>query len=296
MLKKNVLLASAALVSLGMTGSVSADEKGSVETASSVTVPAKTEAKMAVAPKVAASDDVELDEEELDDIDFEDEEIDESDVEEDFEDEEIDESDVEEDFEDEEIDDSDIEEDVDVPETKFSKEYDAQIIEWMNAFSGLVDGMDHWTLDGRFDVKAFLDAFYYDVFDLRDEVEAFTAEHGTSDMAAMLLDGLNLYLSEVQPQMDLLQELLIQFEEGALTEAEFNDALAELLGFVTEIEEKTVMPVEQKTVTPEVKASLKETSVETLPSTGSDAQSFLSILGAALAGLTVWGFGFKKRG
>ncbi|MHD0286313.1 LPXTG cell wall anchor domain-containing protein [Weissella tructae] len=44
------------------------------------------------------------------------------------------------------------------------------------------------------------------------------------------------------------------------------------------------------------KATEQRTQTETLPETGSDAKSFVSVIGALLAGLTVWGFGFKKRG
>lgn len=252
-MKKNVLLASAALVTLGMTGSVNADEKMSSEAAIVATTPEKL-AKAATEVSEKAED------KQAETV---------------------------------------VDETADqTPE--FSQAYIEKVNQWAAHLIQVSNQLDKLETTNDFNLAAFLKTYYYDMMALQGDIEAYIEANDVSEEAQMLLDGLDAYLSSVAPVMDQLEDLQHKFDNGELTKEQL---LAEVQAIMMAAEAEdatapkqadTVKPVEAAPVEQEAVAA--PATVETLPETGSDAKSFISVIGAGLAGLTIWGFGFKKRG
>jgi len=287
MLNKNVLLASAVLLSLGTGVSVSADEKAMTEIPVAEVAPvAETNVKtIEVAPNEDANTESETSDEDIDSEEVtDDEDIDDSDVSEN------------EDMSDEDIDD-DTSDDEDVTDKAgFSDEYNQKIRNWMKKFEALEKDGDKFQPKSVQEVQDGLDKFLFDVIDWHDEVEAYVDEHGVSDEAQALLDAFDKYMKNVEPILNAFEDLHRQLENGEITEEEFFTTMMMLLDPTLEDEldaEDSVEVPTKKHVEAPVQA--KKTA-ETLPETGSNQTSFLSVIGAALAGLTIFGFGFKKRG
>lgn len=307
-MKKNVLLASAVLMSLGMAGNVHADEKVTSEKTNTVAVEA---------PKTATVEKKDAEKAPIEDgmkpaADTEDAELDEA----------LDELNAELNEALDELDASIDELDEEIKAAE-AKEHEEQIAEWTETLTNLFGTIEDLEVTDEFRADIFVQSFYFDVIDLKKEIQAYITENGSSEEAEALLDGLNGYLNEVGPVMKQLAALVDKYNAGQLTDEELLVA-AEALFNAAEKSEKSapkkesapkaeVAPVEKKTETAPAPAEKKvevaapaevkpvvtqevAAPVETLPETGSDAKSFISVIGAALAGLTVWGFGFKKRG
>lgn len=260
-MKKNVLLASAALVTLGMTGSVNADEKVVSESAIVASTPEKVAKAATEVPAKAATE-------------------------------------VSEKAEDKQAEPV-VDETADqAPE--FSQAYIEKVNQWVARLTQVSNQLDKLETTNDFNLAAFLKTYYYDMMALQGDIEAYMEANDVSEEAQMLLDGLDAYLSSVAPVMDQLEDLQHKFDNGELTKEQL---LAEVQAIMMAAEAEgdtapkqvdEVKPVEAAPV--EQEAVVAPATVETLPETGSDAKSFISAIGAVLAGLTIWGFGFKKRG
>lgn len=308
MINKNVLLASAALMTLGMASSVNADEKVKATSESAVVavVPekevkpaaedAKKESAKPDAEKPAAKETAKTEAEEDAKLDAE-----------------LAENIAEIEAGVDELDGLLTEMDADIKKSE-AKDHAEQMAEWATTLTRLFGAVEDMEFTEEFRADIFVKAYYLDVIDLKKEIERYIAENGPAD-AQDLVDGLNAYLNEVAPVMDPLNDLVKKFHAGKLTEQQLWAEAKKLFVAAEQsldeapkseeapkaAEKKTeVAPVETKTdVSPVVEEITPEATpvvVETLPETGSDAKSFVSVIGAALAGLTVWGFGFKKRG
>lgn len=297
MVNKNVLLASAALMTLGMASSVNADEKVKATSESAVVAVAPEKEVKPAAEKPAAKETAKTEAEEDAKLDAE-----------------LEENIAEIEAGVDELDALLTEMDADIKKSE-AEDHAEQMAEWATTLTRLFGAVEDMEFTEEFRADIFVKAYYLDVIDLKKEIEQYIAENGTAD-AQDLVDGLNAYLNEVAPVMDPLNDLVKKFHAGKLTEQQlwaeakklFVDA-EQSLDAASKSEEapkatekkSEVAPVETKTeaapvVQEEAMTEAAPVAVETLPETGSDAKSFISVIGAALAGLTVWGFGFKKRG
>lgn len=303
-MKKNVLLASAVLMTLGMATSVNADEKTVAEPVVVVSEKAENTAKTETVAKEDAPAAKEVETEE--DVDLTDEEV-----------EALDKEIAEQEKQMETLSQED-DEDTDADEEDdFSHEYKSKINQWTGELTNFVAAAENLTVDKNVDLEAFLKTYYFDMMDRLREVQVYTDKNGISDEAQALMDALDAYLEEVAPVMDQLIALGEKFYGGELTKEQLQAEVERLVTGSEQVTEKpevktvvpekkqetTPAPVENKTEVAPVQVEAKPvatqaaaTTVETLPETASDAKSFISVIGAALAGLTVWGFGFKKRG
>lgn len=258
MVKKNVLLASAALMTLGMAGSVNADEKATSEAVVVATapekelktvaeVPAKEESKASEAAPVAEEKKAETPAKE------------------------------------------------EVKSVAFSDDYNNTIDNFADKFINGTDGLEETMPLADMELDAYLNKFYFDVIALRDEVKAYTDKNGVSDDAKELLAQINEYLDAVAPTMDLMVDVLNDLAD--MTPEQLEAAINEIMGLFKEEDQLLDATADNATVSEkQAEVAPINAPVETLPETGSDAKSYISVIGAALAGLTVWGFGFKKRG
>lgn len=270
MIKKNILLASAALMTLGMAGSVNADEKATSESVAVATTPEKDVKPVA---EVAANTEVKP----------------------------AAETSVKEESKTTEVAPAANEKKTETqPKTTANPDVSTedQILEWANRLESMANAFGDLDLEitDKFDLDIFLQAYYFNMRQLKGELADFTKANGASKEIDDLMQGVDAYLNAVSPVMDALNEVNKMYKAGELTKEEM---LAEVEAILMAADEDSLAEdTQEKTAAPEKKAEVSPVNapIETLPETGSDAKSYISVIGAALAGLTVWGFGFKKRG
>lgn len=183
-----------------------------------------------------------------------------------------------------------------VAKSEFSDAYNTQINQWKQRMSDLSVSISDVKMSDDMNLELFVIKYAIDVRKLYNEILAYTAKNGTSTEADALLQAIDDYEKEATPAFDdLINSMGHKQNVGATPEqlhAKIDAALKKYFG------DGVVMTPKPEEILLETKVepTTKQNDAGTLPETGSDDKSYLSVMGAALAGLTVCGFGFKNRG